>query len=58
MPMLMEIRSEGQTIMSMTYSNPKVNEPIADDRFAFPGDAGEPKKDDKAKDKAATPSKK
>lgn len=38
MAMLMEIRSEGQTIMSMTYSNPKVNEPISDERFAYPGE--------------------
>lgn len=53
MPMLMEIRSEGQTVMSMTYSNPKVNVPLSDDRFAFPGDAADEKKDAKA-----TPSKK
>lgn len=44
MAMLMEIRSEGQTVMSMTYSNPKVNEPISDDRFAYPGEAANDKK--------------
>lgn len=38
MPMLMEIRSEGQTVMSMSYSNPKVNTDIPDSRFAFPGE--------------------
>ncbi len=38
MAMLMEIRSEGQTVMSMTYSNPKVNVPIPDERFAYPGE--------------------
>lgn len=49
MPMLMEIRSEGQTVMSMTYSNPKVNVPLSDDRFAFPGEAADEPKDAKAK---------
>ncbi|MBK6292131.1 MAG: hypothetical protein IPH85_11650 [Ignavibacteria bacterium] len=38
MPMLMEMRSEGQTILSMSYSNPKVNTDIPDSRFAFPGE--------------------
>lgn len=54
MPMLMEIRSEGQTVMSMTYSNPKVNVPLSDDRFAFPGEAA----DEQPKDTKAKPSKK
>lgn len=47
MPMLMEIRSEGQTVISMTYTNPKVNVPIPDDRFAYPGDAEQGAKDSK-----------
>ncbi len=35
-PMQMEMRSEGQVMMVITYSNPKVNLEIPDSRFAFP----------------------
>lgn len=42
MPMLMEVRAEGQTVMSMTYSSIKANVDVPDSRFAFPSDA--PKK--------------
>jgi len=38
-PMVMEMRSEGQAMMTMTYSNPKVNVEIPDSRFAFPAPA-------------------
>jgi len=38
MPMLMEIRNDGQTMMSMTYSSIKANVDVPDGRFAFPGD--------------------
>jgi outer membrane lipoprotein-sorting protein len=49
MAMLMEIRSEGQTVMSMTYSNPKVNVPIPDERFAYPGEQPDAKETPKKK---------
>lgn len=35
-PMAIEMRTDGQALMSMTYSNPKVNVDIPDSRFAFP----------------------
>lgn len=38
MPMLMEIRSDGQTMMSMSYSSIKANVDVPDARFAFPSD--------------------
>lgn len=38
-PMLMEMRAEGQVVMTMSYSNPKVNVEIPDSRFAFPAEA-------------------
>ncbi len=36
MPMLMEMRSDGQVFMTMSFSNPKVNLNVPDSRFAFP----------------------
>jgi outer membrane lipoprotein-sorting protein len=38
MPMLMEIRSDGQTMMSMSYSSVKANVEVPDARFAFPSE--------------------
>ena len=38
MPMLMEIRNDGQTMMSMTYSSIKANVDVPDGRFAFPSE--------------------
>lgn len=40
MPMLMEIRSDGQTMMSMSYSSVKANVDVPDTRFAFPAEDG------------------
>lgn len=40
MPMLMEIRSDGQTMVSMSYSSIKANVDVPDARFAFPEDSG------------------
>lgn len=36
---LMEMRSDGQTMMSMTYSSTKANVDVPDSRFAFPAEA-------------------
>lgn len=38
MPQLMEVRADGQTVMSMTYTTTKANVDVPDARFAFPGD--------------------
>ena len=43
MPMLMEIRSDGQTMMSMSYSSVKANVEVPDARFAFPSEDGNKK---------------
>ncbi len=38
-PMQMEMRQDGQVMMVITYSNPKVNVDIPDSRFAFPAES-------------------
>lgn len=43
MPMLVEMRNDGNTMMSMTYSSIKANVDVPDGRFAFPGDDGSKK---------------
>jgi outer membrane lipoprotein-sorting protein len=43
MPMLMEMRSDGQTMMSMSYSSIKANVDVPDARFAFPSEDGKKK---------------
>lgn len=40
MPHLMEMRADGQTMMSMTYSAIKANVDVPDTRFAFPAESG------------------
>jgi hypothetical protein len=35
---LMEMRSDGQTMMSMTYTSTKANVDLPDSRFAFPAE--------------------
>ena len=39
MPHLMEMRSDGQTMVSMTYTSTKANVDVPDTRFAFPGES-------------------
>lgn len=44
MPHLMEMRADGQTMVSMTYTSTKANTDVPDSRFAFPGDSDGKKK--------------
>ncbi|MEY3385784.1 MAG: hypothetical protein RIR53_595 [Bacteroidota bacterium] len=41
---LIEMRTDGQTMMSMTYSSNKANVDVPDARFAFPAEASDGKK--------------
>lgn len=43
MPMLVEIRSDGQTMVSMSYASIKANTDVPDARFAFPSEDGSKK---------------
>ncbi len=41
-PMEIEMRADGETFMTISYSNPKINVDVPDSRFAFPASGSAP----------------